>query len=848
MKDAYVLGHNQNLRPLAMNAVPAVFSDGYISYVPPWYTGWTWPATQPFAPGCTLDCGRCAVTVSQAPILVHCVPLLMPSQGGTIQLLYSPPGLSHPATEGPVVATTLGTVLTSPTYYISFESLYASDACNGVGSTITSTILAVPTEEPLSTLFATTQPCFAHLENNPWLGTILTGTASFNVTDLLSSPVPYGIYTSQPYCASEIFQAGCDPSACPTTLPYRPLIVLSSDLLNTLDPAWATCSLDLRGFYDPPKALTPATAAEPSLTAGVQSTSVSATPASGPTTATPAPTPATQSSTTTTAEPESVAPASSVAPAAATSAIAEASTSTDLGGIIASVLAGTSQQSAAQPQQASDAGTDASVNALTILSAAEASATAVAQQFTSTTAAVSKGEGTSTQQSADPATPGASQAGGVVVNGQTVQGAQTTTVNGVPISVASNAAVIAGSTVSIPPQGLETTVGGQALTVKPQSDPDPGSDPAASAGVQDPSTFTFGTQAITATPGLPLVVAGSTLASGSELTVNGQIYSQGSAGLVIGGTSTVPLQAAGSGLGSKFTIGTQAITASPGQPLIIAGSTLLSGSAITVNGQTYSRGSSGLVVGGTSTILLAAAGSSAGAISTFKVGTQAITATAGQPLVIAGSTLGSGSVITANGQTYSQGSLGLIVDGTSTIPLAAVATPSVITIGSLTVTQTPGRPLVISGSTISPGGPAVVIGSQTFSEDATALVVDGSSTIPLAQATSASVLTIGSLTITETPGRPLVVGSATLSAGGSAITVQGETISDAGSALIVNGSVTVPITRSTASASNAQSGGRSGTSGAALASSTKASSAYRIGVAIVWSVAYGILVVVSYFV
>lgn len=54
---------------------------------------------------------------------------LYAEQGGTVQLYYFPPGLAHPAT-GPVMATTLGTTFTSPTYYISMASAYASDACS----------------------------------------------------------------------------------------------------------------------------------------------------------------------------------------------------------------------------------------------------------------------------------------------------------------------------------------------------------------------------------------------------------------------------------------------------------------------------------------------------------------------------------------------------------------------------------------------------------------------------------------------------------------------------------------------------------------------------------------------
>jgi hypothetical protein len=271
LKDAYVLGYNDNLAPTFFVGAGATFSSGSYSFMSPAFTGWTWPASQPFAPGCSLDCGRCAVT------------------GGSIELLYFPPGMTpHPAT-APVVATTLETVLTSPTYYISFEKIYASDACSGVGTTFTSLILPIPTDQPLSTLFATTMPCDAHRKNNPWLNQIAIGTAAMNVSDLLNESVPYSIYTSQPYCASQMMSSGCEASACPTTLPYRPLIVLSSQLLHTLYPAWASCSLDLRGLYDPPIALQPATAVVVPTMAGPSSTT-SATPANPPAGATSNPT------------------------------------------------------------------------------------------------------------------------------------------------------------------------------------------------------------------------------------------------------------------------------------------------------------------------------------------------------------------------------------------------------------------------------------------------------------------------------------------------------------------------------------------------------------------------------
>lgn len=222
LKDAYVLGYNDKIVPMLPNGFGATFSSGSYSFMNPQYTEWTWPASQPFAPGCSLECGRCAVT------------------RGSIELLYFPPGMTHHAATAPVVATTFGTVLTSPTYYISFASIYASDACSGVGTTLTSRMLPIPTDEPPSTLFATTLPCDAHRKNRPWLNQIAIGTAAMNVSDLMQESVPYSIYASQPYCASQMVSSGCEAAACPTTLPYRPLIVLSSQLLNTLDPAWAS--------------------------------------------------------------------------------------------------------------------------------------------------------------------------------------------------------------------------------------------------------------------------------------------------------------------------------------------------------------------------------------------------------------------------------------------------------------------------------------------------------------------------------------------------------------------------------------------------------------------------------
>ncbi|KAK4553253.1 hypothetical protein LTR86_009553 [Recurvomyces mirabilis] len=667
LKDAYVLGHNYNLAPNLPE--PASFSSGYYSNIAPWFTSWTWPATQAFAPGCTLDCGRCAVT------------------GGTIELLYFPPGLTaHPKT-GAIVATTLGTVLTSPTYYISFASLYASDACSGVGSTLKSMIFPIPTSEPLSTLFATTMPCDAHRENNAWLGLIDIGTAAFNVTDLMYDSVPYSIYTSQPYCASQIAASGCQADACPTTLPYRPLIVLSSRLLNRLDPAWATCSLDLRGLYDPPKALQPATAEVLPTTPGAAAT-VSATPASGPATVTPDPTAQPVQQTTTPSQnaaphtpntsasppasnsPSAGIPASSPnSPAASPNdpvPVASQSSpqpnSADQAGILVSVIAGDSSNTASNQVSATDPaisipGTStaqsvpaqkspsSATNALQALTASPAdlgTSGGLSQAHTSQAgnlqpAPSSSGgigsaqQGAATSSSSNSAASGLQQDPGVIVNGQTLQSAQPTNIGGVSVTAVSGAFIIGSTTIAAGTVPYTTTIGSQAVTLQAASSF--AADPAATGQTvkNNPTVFSVGSQAVTATPGQSFVIAGSTLSGNVAVTVSGHTYSSGTAGLVIDGTSTVVILSSGAqalGAGSTFGFGSSSSAAVASQAVITIGSSTLTavlpsgtehvvviagttlspdGSAATIDGTEVSAGTGGLVVGRTSTASFSAA-------------------------------------------------------------------------------------------------------------------------------------------------------------------------------------------------------------------------------------------------
>lgn len=104
-----------------------------------------WDPKKTFAPGCTLGCHSCQIN------------------GGTVQLIYWPPAsstwingnysaISDNSTEVRTIVT-LGTTLTSPTVYVSFDSLYARDSCSAFGKTYYDEIVAITNTANLSSLY-----------------------------------------------------------------------------------------------------------------------------------------------------------------------------------------------------------------------------------------------------------------------------------------------------------------------------------------------------------------------------------------------------------------------------------------------------------------------------------------------------------------------------------------------------------------------------------------------------------------------------------------------------------------------------------------------------------------------
>ncbi|KAK5721844.1 hypothetical protein LTR15_006437 [Elasticomyces elasticus] len=250
---------------LCSSLVSTFISNRHYSLLGPITSSIPWPTHTTFAPGCTLGCQTCAVT------------------GDKVQLLYWPPATSATFIDGnssrvvaptaapgdgPVVISYGGTQLSSPTIYISYHLLYASDSCGPIGPTIRDTIVPLTSSADLASI----QWNFLEFDNQ-WM------TESFNFTDLIE-PIPQSVYNKQPICASQAVSWLRDsPSTasgisalrsftgtgddwwsltsnfdCPRTGPYRPIIAMPAEV-SGFAPEWSSCTVWYGGLYDPPKAL-----------------------------------------------------------------------------------------------------------------------------------------------------------------------------------------------------------------------------------------------------------------------------------------------------------------------------------------------------------------------------------------------------------------------------------------------------------------------------------------------------------------------------------------------------------------------------------------------------------------
>ena len=366
------------------------------------------------------------------------------------------------------------------------------------------------------------------------------------------------------------------------------------------------------------------------------------------------------------------------------------------------------------------------------------------------------------------------------VDGQSIsRGADPVVVAGTSVALSSNGDLILGA----------STV--QTLLPAPSSDSANGDLNVPSA----PFSTTFQGHSIEASPSAGVVaVDGQSITRGADPTVvsGTPIVLQSNGELIIGG-STVQniLPTASAPSLPTYSVGNRVLTLSSGQ-LIVAGTTLQpSGPGITIDGTPVSIGPSVLQIG-TSSIGLP--------INTpalmYSVGSKVFTLSSGN-LVAAGTTLKPNDLgVTIDGTPVSVGPSAVQV-GTSILGLDAGATITpgpVATIAGQTynVNQYTGG-LVIAGSTLHVGQPAITISGTPISLGTSALVI-GTSIIPYPQNSPSSlVATIAGQIYTATQlTNGIIIDGSTIHIGQPAITISGTPIVLQSSALIV-GSSTIPF-------------------------------------------------------
>ncbi|MCJ1436806.1 hypothetical protein MMC27_006188 [Xylographa pallens] len=517
---------------------------------------------------------------------------------------------------------------TSPSIYVAFPTVSAVDGCGLVGAPVTSLTLAFAPGE-LSTI--------ANQNPGPGVRTSL----AFDPADMP--------------CGPRNGENGFLPNPVNVSS-YLPIIALPSKLL-AYRPDWATlsCDNDIWQGQDPPFALTPQPQGMPPSTPALSVTQDPPLPKTTP--AVPASTFASPASSTavmqlTTAsqllpaqEPSSSIPAyvpsgaspapniMSLASPAAGSANNEDSDVSSTNNNIQSM----------GPSPAGVAGQSAAATLLispTTVQPQESLSLIVAGGFTFTVAPVvtsaplvpvEQASVSEVSMDGQDITPVPASSGAMVFDGQTLtpdQGA--TTINNIPIVLSSGSIFVNGHGIAIPP----------VPTANPSDSnfPVPPVVAGNAVSVINPSMIVWGSQTLTL--GQPTA------------TISGLPLALGSAGLVVGGSTTIPLASLAPQLA------TTSAPSSPGALQIDGTSLIPGGPAITVSGTRLSLGISSNLIVGTSTIYLPIP------TSYIVVASETIDL-ASSDVVVGGKTLTPGSpAVTVNGVLVSLGSSVLVVGST----------------------------------------------------------------------------------------------------------------------------------------------------------------------------------------
>ena len=364
-------------------------------------------------------------------------------------------------------------------------------------------------------------------------------------------------------------------------------------------------------------------------------------------------------------------------------------------------------------------------------------------------------------------------------------------INGQQIQRASDGAVVVGSsTIAV---GSQASVNGHAISV------------GATNVVVDGTTNALPNSAPTA-PSAPILINGqqvqrapdggvifgtTTIPQGTQTNIGGHLLSVGSTNVVVDGiTSALPNPGTTPAASPIFFNGQQ-VQRAPDGGVVFGSVSLAPGTQTSIGGHSLSIGSTNLVMDGT-TSALPSFGTTPTSSPLLVNGQQMQRASDGS-LMIGSITIPPGAQTTMAGHAISVGASSIVMDG-STYTLPATAGAVVLTTANPNIGPQRTAITLPNGSVLSAGGVATISGQviSVLSNDQG--VVIGGSTIAFA---STSIFTVGGQTFTAAPTGFAIAGT-TLTPGGSAITISGTVVSLGPSGTLQIGTSTIPLAMASA--------------------------------------------------
>lgn len=657
---------------------------------------------------------------------------------------YAPMNMSSTEDSGPYVVAN-GTTFYKNRAYISVATAYASNSCGYVGGVHTGELLTLASSKVFTVrgyhyefLDAAYSFNFADL-NDPVPASAYFGLDAGDACE--DDEGASSIWGFNDFINGQSADQGEGPCGTIYDQAYNPVLAVPPEL-RSIDPAWSTCALNLVGLYDPPRALTQeltvdtptvsfSTSASPAPTALPVTVSATSTPIPTTPSSTSAPT-SSPSSVDSSTEAFSTSVDSFSAPPSSTDKLSSSDivvtvkssdqgssaseTSTIDAPATTSAVGSSDTGSAPDGAQSTVSSTDPGGIIASLLdnsSPGETSATAPStfQSQQGSTVLVGAISGTAPTTIGTLAVSAAPNSHDIVIGTQTFAPGETTDINNTPVSVATGAIVI-GTT-----PGSSAATSGQASPLK-----------------SNDGVLTVAGQTYTAHSSDGVIILGSaTLTPGGVATLqSGHVVSAASSDLVIDGSSTLEVPAAAS---PALASSDPSVTGD-----VVVNSQTFQPSVPTTIGTEPAVLTNGVVVYGTgtaaSTLFINEASNA------VVIGSQTVTAGAMTTINNTPVSVGTGGVVVVGSQTLtlSQGPVTFdgvtISEASATSPFAADPTSEItLTVGSQVLTgqesvQLDGSTVVALGSTIlTVGGQATSIDGTVVSAGSGGLVVGDTTTV-----------------------------------------------------------------------------------------------------------------------